>query len=180
MAHNSTLIFILVLLSGCERASICKDDDLNLRRIDYSVSQLRTDGYFFGAANPTSSVPFANIYYLYRNGVFFTTEADDLDRAVVGTIEVDIANKFGQQIKSAWGIFQVNGNVIEIERWRSRANGCEGTIYEKGEIVNDSTFLITLREYRDKGKAAKSETPNSVFYFRPLIQKPDSTNNFIR
>lgn len=180
MKHQLILSVISILLyTSCEKTGICKDDDLSLSKVNYNSTALRIDGYYFGDVNSNSSTPFANIYYLYRNGVFFTSEADDLDIATAGTISVDVENSFGKQVKALWGLFQINGNLIEIERWRSRTNGCETTIYEKGDILNDSTFVLTRREHRTNGETRQVDAINSVFKFRPLDQKPDSTNSFV-
>lgn len=180
MTKIAALLMLFTLMTNCEKNKLCNDDELSLQKVDYKGNQLRINGYYFGDVNRNSSKPFANIYYLYNNGIFFTSDASDLDEAEAGTINVDIENSFGKQIKGLWGVFQINDNVIEIERWRSRTNGCETTIYERGDILNDTTFIITKREYREKGTASKTETPNSTFYFRPLDAKPDSTNSFIR
>ena len=180
MKNLMLLLIFLSLLTNCKKNIHCNDDELTLERMNYTGNQLNIDGYYYGDADSNNSMPFANIYYLYRNGVFFTSEASDLDKAEAGTITVDFENFFGKTVKGAWGVFQINGNNIEIERWRSRTNGCEITIYERGDILNDSTFVINKREYRNNGKAEKVETPNSIFYFRSLTEKPDSTNNYIK
>lgn len=172
-------LMAVFLLSGCEKSGLCEDDELSLERIDYYGSQMRIDGYYFGDVNPNSTMPFANIYYFYENGVFFTSEAADLDQAESGAIVVDVENTFGKKIKAAWGVFQVNGSQIKIEHWRSRTNGCETTIYESGNILNDTTFVLIHREHRTNGKVQKVEDINSVFKFRPLPEKPDSSNSFI-
>lgn len=179
MINIFLLMALIMSLTNCKEDEMC-DDKLKMQRIDYTGNQLRIDGYYFGDANPSSSMPFANIYYLYRNGIFFTSEAADLDKAQEGTISVDVENSFGKKIKGAWGVFQVSNSMIEIERWQSAINGCETTVYEQGEILNDSTFVITHREFRKNGKATKTVEPNSEFHFRPLPQKPDSTNSFIQ
>jgi len=180
MGLNRSLIFLIVILfSNCEKNDLCKDDELSIARTNHTDS-LKIDGYYFGDVNSNSSMPFANIYYLYTNGLFFTSEASDLDKAKAGTITVDVENNVGKQIKGLWGLFRVSNNTIEIERWRSRPNGCETIIYERGEILNDTTFVIRVREHRTNGEVKLTEIPNSTFSFRPLAEKPDSTNNFVK
>ncbi len=178
-AYISAFASIVALLCSCGRLGICQDDELTIAKSDYKDTQLRIDGYFFGDTSPDSNTAYANIFFLYRNGIFFTSEAEDLDRAEKGTIDVDIENSYGKQIKGLWGLFQAKGDVIEIERWLTRIDGCEETIYELGIILNDTMIVITRREYRDNGKVKLLETPNSTFYFRPLQQKPDSTSPYI-
>lgn len=180
MINIAVPLVIFSLITNCNKNKPCKDDELSVPKSYFKGNELRIDGYYFGDVNRNTIKPFANIYYFYFNGVFFTSDASDLNEAEAGTIKVDVENSFGKQIKGLWGVFKINGDVIEIERWRSRNNGCETTIYEQGNIINDTTFIIMKREYRENGTISKIESPNSTFYFRPLPQKPDSTNNFIK
>ena len=166
-------------LVSCDEG-ICKDDELEMTRQNYSGNQLKIQGYYYGDVEPEGVFPFANIYYLYRNGVFSTSGATDLDNAIAGSIVVDIENNLGKTSRRSWGVFEVNGSEIEIERWGINGACGFGTVYERGDILNDSTFVIRLRELSENGKVYRTEEPNSEFYFRPLTQKPDSTNSFIQ
>ena len=147
-----TIVLISVFFINCGKNILCKDDNLSLPKISFAGNQLKIDGYFYGDIDPK----FANIYYLYRNGVFYTSEASDLSDAENGTIKVDVSNNLGKQIKGQWGVFTINGNNIEIERWQSNINGCETTIYEKGNIINDTSFVITRREFRERGNSSSN------------------------
>ena len=160
----------------CKKNILCKDDNLSLQKTTYTGDQLKIDGYFYGEPNSKNNV---RIYYLYSNGVFFDDGIESLEDSQNGTIKVDVSNNLGKQTKGQWGTFSINGNSIEIERWQSNINGCETTIYEKGNIINDTSFVITRREFRERGKSIKTEDPNSTFYFKALPQKPDSTNVFV-
>lgn len=172
-------IVAVLLLASCEKNGSCQDDELSLSRIDYSGSQIKLDGYYFGNITENSVPPYAEIYFLYRNGVMFTTGASLLEEAEAGTITVTVENAFGKANKRPWGVFQVHDTNIQIDRWQGNVNGCEETIYELGNILNDSTFVITRREYRDNGDATKVETINDTFSFRTVPEKPDSCNPFI-
>lgn len=170
-------LFALLLLSRCEKSGLCEDDELTLKKVDYAGNQLSIDGYYFGDITENSTPAYAEIYYLYRNGVFFTSSASLLDDAEAGTIDVPLGP--GNKPKRSFGLFQINGNTIEIDRWQGSVTGCEETIYEKGNIVNDSTFVITRREFREDGEATNVRDVNFTFKFRPLPEKPDSSNSFI-
>ena len=74
-------VVLFFVLTSCEELGLCSDNALQFSRVDYTSNELKTDGYFFGDVNRTSSTPFANIYYLYRNGVFFTTFSEGLSDA---------------------------------------------------------------------------------------------------
>ncbi|MCA1763810.1 MAG: hypothetical protein ABR574_11405 [Cryomorphaceae bacterium] len=172
-------IIAMLLMSSCEKSGLCEDDELSLEREDYNGSTLNLDGYYYGDVSQNSTPPLVTVYYLYHNGVFYTSDASDLNEAESGNIVVDVENELGKQIKSAWGVFQVEGSTIEIDRWQASTTGCETTIYEKGEILNDSTFVLTRREFRDDGKVTTVQDINATFKFVPLPEKPDSTNSFI-
>lgn len=172
-----TCLFFSFMFGCTEKFGLCKDDELSIPRENYSGSQLKVAGYYFGEPYSDNKV---RIYYLYRNGVFFNLNPEPIENAKNGTIRVNIQNSNAKEVKWTWGTFKISGNTIEIERWKANSNGCETTIYEKGEIKNDSTFEIKQREYRDNGKVEKLENPNSIFYFRPLSQKPDSTNKYVQ
>jgi len=125
-------------------------------------------------------MPFANIIYLYRNGVYLTSDAEDLDNARSGNIDVFQPNEIMQGSKTIWGVFQIVGDSIEIEHWEPFQFGCESaTTYERGIIVSDTMFTITSIESLKNGESKSFEEVNNDFTFRPLEQKPDSTNQVI-
>ncbi|MGB3180748.1 MAG: hypothetical protein WBB45_05125 [Cyclobacteriaceae bacterium] len=172
MKRNSILLGVLSMFIACEKTGICKDDELQFQRAAYTGNQLNTDGFYYGDVDSSSSLPFANIYYFYRDGTFFTSASEDLEKAESGNIDVDVSNEFGKTIKSAWGVFRINSNEIEIARWESSLHGCENSILERGIIINDSTFIL------EPNSSVRSQ--ESIFRFHPLVQKPDSTNSFIQ
>lgn len=182
MKKNRIILITIILfhLSSCSRLGLCKDDELSLKKENYTNGLLKTQGYYYNDLSENAEELHTKIYYLYQNGIFFTTGLESLDIAKTGKINVDVENEFGKQIKAAWGLFTVEGNSIEIEHWQSSINGCEKTVYYKGEILNDSTFEIKLLEYRRNGKVNYSEEPNYIYRFKELKEKPDSTNNFIK
>lgn len=170
-------MLVILLFSSCDKNSLCEDDELTLEKVDYTGNQLKTNGYYFGDVTENSDPAYAEIYYLYRNGFFFTTGASLLQEAENGTIDVPLGP--GEKAKRSFGLFQIDSNTIVIERWQTRINGCETTIYERGNILNDTTFVITRREFRSDGEPQRTDDLNAVFKFRPLTEKPDSTNTFI-
>jgi hypothetical protein len=172
------LILAILLTQSCKKIK-CTDDDLSFRKTEYTKTELRIDGYYVEHMLD-SSEKYTTLKFFYQSGVVlgfldYNNEANNS-----GNIDVEQINN-SLKSKAAWGQFRVvNNNIIEIEQWTPSYFGCYNTVYEKGEIKNDTTFVITCREYRDKGKTEKVETQNSTFYFHPLDIKPDSTNNFVR
>ncbi len=175
ISKNISLGLISLLFLGCGKSDNC-DDSFSIDRTNFTGNQMKTQGYFFGEPYDDNEV---RIYYFYRNGVFFHDDSQPLDAAENNTIEVDIENNSSKAFKDLWGVWNLTGNIIEIEHWYPSLRGCFKTIYEKGVLVNDSTFILTLRQIRDDGKVEFTETPNSTYFFRPLVEKPDSTNGFV-
>jgi hypothetical protein len=170
---------VIALLQSCGKSVFCDDEKLSWKKQNNPAKVLKTNGYYYGNVNTTTSSPFADICYLYLNGVFYTSFASDLYKAKSGTIYVDTTNSLGKQTQDAWGVYKINNNIIEIDRWLYSLS-CIKRIYEKGEIINDTTFNINYRETHFNGKRESAETVNSIFYFKPLLQKPDSTNNYVK
>jgi hypothetical protein len=163
-------------MGGCKKLGLCQDDELHAQRTNYIGNQLKTQGYYFADAGQSGTL--TEICYFYRNGTFYAGLGVALAQAQSGNIMIDVANEFGKTVKDAWGLFLITGQGIEVETWAG-AIGCRGTNYRRGEILNDSTFVITRHESRRNGKVRFSEEVNQTFRFRPLAQKPDSTNSFI-
>jgi hypothetical protein len=173
------IALIIIVLFGCRKLNLCKDDELSLARKDLKSDILRIDGCYWGGGDTTSSSPYVYIYYMYSNGVFFTTESSSYYDVLDSNIVIDYTNEFGKTIKAAWGVFQINDSIIEIDQWRPTLRGCTKTMYEKGRILDSNTFVINIIEYRDAGEVERSKEVEWMFHFYPLEQKPDSTNNFV-
>lgn len=164
-----------MLLIGCGK--FCKDMNLSSERRDYIGTELRTGGYFYSKHSSAGS---ARLWYLYNNGVYLDCSSVDMKDAENGTIAAHIIDSPPTDTKRAWGIFRVSGMKIDIEGWQPTL-GCHKTMSQKGEIINDSTFIITRTEYmRRNGKVDRVDTSNTVYHFHAADRKPDSTTNFVK
>ena len=170
------LLSLVLLLFNCNRDRSC-DDDLSLQQSDYTGSDLKLNGYFFKYDSINDN--FKEIYFLYQNGVVLSSQLDGFDASNPDNIDVEFFNQ-ALKSKAAYGLFEVSGDIIQIERWYPSLRGCFRTIYETGRIVNDTTFKITRLEYRKNGSVKSVEQPDYIIHFRPLPEKPDSTNEYIQ
>jgi hypothetical protein len=166
------LAFCLCFL-GCSKER-CKDDVLLIQQTPNHVQQIKLNGYYFGDTT-TWGKPYANVLYFYRNGVFMYAFGKDKETAEAGAVVID--HEDYKSLKRAWGLYRIDGNTIEMERWGPSDYCGLTTIYDKGEIINDTMFVIKYFEERNRGKAKHREDINSYFFFRAAV-KPDSTNNF--
>jgi hypothetical protein len=146
------------------------DDVLSLQWEDYSGNALKLDGiYYFETENFEG--PLFQRYALYRNGII---------RNLGGSKNIDDLRFPSGNSKYEWGVFQIDGTRIKFERWYPSSGGPLKAYIRSGEILNDTTFLITESYRMQKGKKTEIRERNEVYHFRQFSPKPDSTNNFIK
>lgn len=164
---KSKLFFLLILISGCNRYA---RHLLTMTKESYDGSQIKICGMYVKHDSIST-----DMFFLYRNGILRRGFELDIDSKTPQQIE-----EYLRQIKGtnccnnyppSWGLYKIDGNLINIEMWRS------GDTFEKyptqksyGEILNDTTIVL-------HGFHGASNT--STFHFVPLSIKPDSTNRFI-
>ena len=149
------------------------DEKLSMKRVEYNGNQLRIDGYYYYQHdNPISTL----VLFLYRNGVILSTRAypsHDLD-----VVEEKMLSEYDKirKEKAFWGVFLVNDNKIEYEKWESPTEGF--TISKRsGYIEDDTTFHITKRFFSYNKKTYHAD---EIWHFKQFSPKPDSTNNYIK
>ncbi|MBX2907788.1 MAG: hypothetical protein KF744_17210 [Taibaiella sp.] len=150
--------------------------ELSVKRNAYSGT-LKTDGYYFEAADDTSK--YSEIFFLYRNGILQGGYSELVEKAETGTITIDNVQR--KQIKYYWGAFNIDASELQIESWLPLYAGCLRTKLRKGRVLDDTTFLITkVVLFERKGKVSSEFDVSDTFHFHATLQKPDSTNDFIK
>jgi len=164
-----------VMLFSC--ASCEKElHKLSMTKTPYAGNELRIDGYYYSNQVFTD---YNGIAVFYRNGVcmnvFSRIESQDTLSFIENEILLNEAlmSNF-RNTPNHIGVFQINAKSIEFETWEAGRDIITFSNY--GEILNDTTFLITKQVNNDSGK---SESLNLKYRFRQFSPKPDSTNNFI-
>ena len=150
------------------------DEKLSMQREDYAGNELRMDGYYYCYYKETDITV---IYFMFRNGIIRCTggysryNEDNREQEMVSYY-----NRFTP--KTDWGVFIVNGNVIQYEMWIGSSSGVYASINrQSGYIENDTTFHITESYYSDRNE---TEQVDEVYHFKQFANKPDSTNNYIK
>jgi hypothetical protein len=169
------LIAITVMFSSysCNK-EILTDDKLSFARTLFVGNQLKTDGYYYLMDDYGVSAT----YFFYQNGIiihrggWINNSLEELERNFHTIDWNEIKNN-----KSAWGIFQIKGNKIEFERWYPSSGGPLPAYIRSGEILNDTTFIITKSI---RSKTGEEKELYETYYFKQFSPKPDSTNNFIK
>ena len=162
-------IFLCLSLLCCNK--LFPDEKLTLPREDYLGNELRTDGYYYAFFSETNITA---VMFLYRNGIsisqggYATRDLDEIEKRV-------IKDKFNSKVH--WGVFVVNGNKIQHEKWVGSTG--IGAVLNKGtgHIENDTTIHFTERynsEYQ------KTHAVDEIWHFKQFNNKPDSTNNYIK
>jgi hypothetical protein len=181
MVMKTILILLFAILltscSSCKKMNVCKDESLTLSRVEFTGKQLRIDGFYYG--NPDTAwnnIVRFETFVFYANGILYQTGAEEYDK-LESYIE-SLTKTSEQDIKYVWGVFNIENNVIKIEHWWPAQCGYP-VILRTGEILNDTTFVLTKMERRDSQGTTHKDI-NQGFYFRQFNTKPDSTNNFIK
>ena len=165
-------ISLSMLMSCC--SSLFPDEKLSMQRKDYLGSELRMDGYYYCYFEKTD---ITSIYFLFRNGIIRC--AGSYSRYNEDNREQEMVSYYDKFTpKTDWGIFVIDGNKIQYEKWVEAPSGVNASINRcSGYIENDTIFYITESYYSGNGK---TEQVNRVYHFREFSPKPDSTNVFIK
>jgi len=168
--------YLIALMLVVLTSNTCKeeftDEELTLSLEPYTGNELRLDGYYYEERNDADKD--IQIYIFYNNGLIYNNGflKDDF----IGHEQEILTNPIYYDDKHDWGIFQINRHLIKYETWTSTSAPGWPTIIFEGEILNDTTFVITKShnpetDYYHSGYA--------VYHFRQLDFKPDSTNPFV-
>lgn len=173
------LVLIALVFEACVKDSICYDVPLNLSRHDTDSVQLKLNGFYYG--NPFQTFEGDtkyNLVVLYTNGIFMS-----LGAASEGQLESQIElisaniNAISSFSKSTYGVFQIHGTEILLEKWRPGQCGHYVDFYE-GHIVSDTVFTVNKLTTRTKNQVISEEIAHT-YVFHAYSPKPDSSNTFI-
>jgi hypothetical protein len=158
-------------MNGC--STIFPDDNLTLKRVDYKGNELRIDGYYYCYFEKTDITV---IYFLFRNGIIRNTGG--YSRYNEDNREQEMVSYYGKSTKTDWGVFVIDGNKIQYEKWIEAPSGVRASINRRsGYIENDTTFHITESYYSGTGETKQVD---EVWHFKQFDNKPDSTNVYIK
>ena len=174
-------IVLAVVFSSCKK--MFEDEELSMERVDYTGTELRTDGYYYYRYQYYNSRE-DSLYdkflpwILYRNGVYFYGSVYDYSRMeeVEKKFEDGSFYDIEKDNKYQWGVFQISDSVIDFEGWDTGETFSRPTVKRYAKIVNDTTFCMRSKRPQ-KGENVKL---GDDFHFKQFSPKPDSTNSFIK
>jgi hypothetical protein len=169
MVMKKMILLVICLLAyfSCE----IFDENLTLEKKEYTGNELRIDGYYYFLSEDTDITA---LCFLYRNGVVITSGGfipHDLEE-----IEKKIINRTFET-KDNWGVFNIDNNNIQLERWIG-STGIKACLSKStGYIKNDTTIHFTEIYYSE---TKKTHSVDQIWHFKSFSNKPDSTNNYIK
>ena len=174
-------IVLAVVFSSCKK--MFEDEELSMERVDYTGTELRTDGYYYYRyqyydSREDSLYDWFIPWFLYRSGVWLYGGAWGYSRMeeVEKKFEDGSFYDLCKDDKLLWGVFQISDSVIEFEGWDSGEHLSKPTVKQYAKIVNDTTFCECSKRPQ-KGENVKL---GNDFHFKQFSPKPDSTNRFIK
>jgi len=172
--YTTISLFLILFLTSCEKW-FWQHDKLHLEKRDYDGTELRIDGYYYDEYG--SDVKYLGAIFFYQNGVILNGGAFEKNR--VEEVENYYKNNPLYDSRWSWGLFNTDSCTIKFERWYP-SEFINPAYISEGEILNDTTFVIT-KQYRIKREVEKElRVLNDTFHFKQFSPKPDSTNNFIK
>ena len=162
-----------LLFCSCEK----ERQELSMAKTPYTGNELRIDGYYFSNQVFTDYI---GIAVFYRNGICINVFTQIESHDTISFIENEILLNEGL-MSNFWntpnhiGVFLINKESIEFETWEAGRDII--TFSNFGEILNDTTFLITKQVNNQSGA---TEAMSLTYRFRQFSPKPDSTNIFIK
>jgi hypothetical protein len=169
--NMSTFIIFLICLACGPPLLITPRQSLN--------TILRLDGYYVSQSNGRGGYRRYSPLFLYKNGIVLeaysgSSASDSAAQAFLREHYAD-KKKLDKIETSQWGIVSVSGSTISIEMRNASLEKAEKTLIEKGTILNNTTFELTVL-YDRNGK--KIDTYTDVYKFKKFSPKPDSTNKY--
>jgi hypothetical protein len=168
-------IILIISICGMNLFMFCcstlfPDEKLSMQRMDYTGNELRTDGYyehFFSEGKSYGT-------FLYRNGTILNIPGKEGDYSEKRFFDP----QFIEQIKGkkySWSVFVINDEKIIIQGWGDSGGGGMPTVTKYGNIINDTTFVLTKSIVYNKERFM-----NEIYRFKQFTNKPDSTNIYIK
>ena len=167
-----TLITIFMVFFSC---GFFSDPKFSIQRTDYIGNEIRTDGYYYYFVQGTDRIV---IHFFYKNGI--TLWVGTYANSNITEIEKEMVSLYSmrRKMKSAWGLFLVNGSKIQYERIAEDPSSLAAAIDRRsGYIINDTTIYFTENHYSDRNETKQI---NQTWHFKQFDNKPDSTNRFIK
>jgi hypothetical protein len=159
---------------ACKKDPNRGDEPLCSARSENNTNALRLGGFYYyqSSLNPER----VSIYILNSNGTLGDTGIElPLTNAQSKFNSASFLSYISDN-KSYWGVYHIEGANIKIDTWHADSNGKDYGYRRKGEILSDTSFVITSSELCN---GSEFRNRYEVYYFYPLNNKPDSVTSLI-
>jgi hypothetical protein len=177
MKTNMLFLSIIQCLLLCSCNRIYPDEKLTIQRRDYNGNEIRTDGYYYSNYSNSAGNHIAFLFF-YINGTVLYAGSSSYSN--MNAAEAEMLNNISEnkKEKSNWGVFIIDGNRVEHERWQQSFIGYSYIIRRDYGIIENDTTIHFIESYNSETK--ETFVNDFVYHFRQFDNKPDSTNNFIK
>lgn len=173
MKINHIYLFTILIfaITSCDKLWFCEDEKLTMPQTEYNGS-LKINGYYYNKYDSGYE-----LYIFYNNGVvthgrYTGNSLSEIENTFL--LDED-SQEFTQSSKTKWGLFRITNSTITIQGWR--ISRCKRPVVEfRGEILTDTS--LNINTYIDENDETHT-LDESIYYFKSLSPKPDSTNDFI-
>lgn len=175
---NSIYIYLCFTFFVCSCSIL--DDKLSLNQIEKKDVDLKLEGYYYHKYAIGNGFRY-KIYFFYDNGTLLYGSSP-LESELSNTEKKYISGEFYEMAikhKYYWGVYRVDSNVIQFERWTPSDKPYKAII-DSGYIINDSSFTITKSFRLKNGKKKYHKEINETYYFKRINPKPEFKNSYIK
>lgn len=174
------MIKILKLTSIAFLLCYCTPSRMASSRVDFISNVFEIAGFYY--SDPKTSYDNRSLCYIfYNNGVFFGGfSVQDGPSGIVNYLLDSSKVKSAKERPYSWGVFQVDGESINFEKWiSSDAFGGYPTVKYYGKVIDNNRLLIKTPIVYSISKPPK-EFKFDTLYFYSFKSKPDSINKYIK
>lgn len=171
MSYYCCLTLCVLLCTSCEK----EISSLNMKRANYTSSELKITGYYLSDITADSMV---GIAVFFRNGVcihFFSNIENENAQSHAEQILND-PKEISRFLSTPTyiGVFDVFNQQLHFNTWEASR---DITVLEhEATIINDTTFTL---DYRYDQATSTGHEYDLTYHFTDLNPKPDSTSSYI-
>ncbi len=168
------MVINITMITSCKKDKM--DDELSIQRTPYYGNELRIDGYYYNEYFEG----YITVYFFYQNGIILYGSSFPINEISILEDEYKsgLHYEHSRNNKPSWGVFIIEDNKICFERWYPSEIPFKAFVSE-GEILNDSTFIITESYRVQNDVKTLIQKENNTYHFKQFSPKPDSLNPFI-
>lgn len=177
-SHKYTLVktasFLLLLSLAACKLRLCEPAEI--LKPSTPLPALRTNGVYVSdiGSSTCAGDSCRDVFFLYENAIcFYALSIFEKDNSKLGSI--DFSKRVNKTGRFNIGTYGIDHSKFYMRFWGPDMYGCNKIVVYDGQLVNDSAFIIKHWSFD-----GRDHQVDWTFRLYPGIEKPDSTNNFIK